>query len=158
MTGVGGRVIDEDMSATEFASLVAACDVYVSLHRSEGFGLGMVEAMGLGKAVIATAYSGSGDFLTHRTGFPVSYRLVPVRPGDLYLSPGLLVASFHVSTGQPPMWAEPDLDDAANQIAHLHERADVRGHVGLEGRAFVTSRYSPAAHARVLNSVLEQYA
>ena len=51
--------------------LISSCDAYISLHRSEGFGLGMAEAMNFGRIVIATDYSGSADFLTPETGFPI---------------------------------------------------------------------------------------
>jgi glycosyltransferase involved in cell wall biosynthesis len=54
--------------------LLAAADVFVSLHRSEGFGLGLAEAMLLGKPVVGTAYSGNADFLDDTTGYPVPCR------------------------------------------------------------------------------------
>jgi glycosyltransferase involved in cell wall biosynthesis len=62
--------------------LIRACDAYVSLHRAEGFGLGMVEAMSFGRIVIGTDYSGCTDFLTAQTGYPVPYALRPVLPDE----------------------------------------------------------------------------
>ena len=53
----------------------AECDAYVSLHRSEGFGLDMAKAMGLGKPVIATGYSGNLEFMDEATAYLVDYDL-----------------------------------------------------------------------------------
>ena len=66
-------VIDDYYSAEEKNSLLGLCDCYVSLHRSEGLGLTMAEAMGLEKPVIATGYSGNLDFMT--AGEQLSRRL-----------------------------------------------------------------------------------
>ena len=69
------KIFDRTMTRREVLGLIQSCDCYVSLHRAEGFGLGMVEAMNFGKAVIGTDFSGSTDFLSEQTGFPVSYEL-----------------------------------------------------------------------------------
>src|SRR5213075_3478239 len=53
---------DGYLSQTENNTLTALADCYVSLHRSEGFGLTIAEAMALGKPVIATGYSGNIEF------------------------------------------------------------------------------------------------
>ena len=68
-------VIDGYLSAADKEALMAACDCYVSLHRSEGFGLTMAEAMAYGKPVIATAYSGNLAFMTEETSYLVPYQL-----------------------------------------------------------------------------------
>ena len=60
------HIIDGYMSPGENDALIAACDCYVSLHRSEGFGLTPAEAMVLGKPVIATGYSGNLDYMSRR--------------------------------------------------------------------------------------------
>ncbi|HSZ36690.1 MAG TPA: glycosyltransferase family 4 protein, partial [Acidimicrobiales bacterium] len=75
LTHVKGRLLSEFLPEQDQANLFNACDVYVSLHRSEGFGLGMAEAMALGKPVIATWYSGNCDFMTPVNSCPVGYRL-----------------------------------------------------------------------------------
>jgi glycosyltransferase involved in cell wall biosynthesis len=61
---------------------MAASDCYVSMHRAGGFGLGMAEAMALGKPVIGTDYAGSTDFLSEETGYPVPYVLRNVEPDE----------------------------------------------------------------------------
>ena len=74
-------VIDEYYSAEEKNALLGLCDCYVSLHRSEGLGLTMAEAMGLGKPVIATGYSGNLDFMTPENSYLVDYMMGAV-PAD----------------------------------------------------------------------------
>lgn len=157
LDSVGGRLITEHLNMHKMGSLLATCDVYVSLHRSEGFGLGMAEAMMLGKPVVATAYSGSNDFVNHTTGFPVSYRLVPVRAGDFFLNPGLEIVKLHAADSHEAVWAEPDLDDAARQLSRLNDNPVLRKQRGEVARSFINQHYGPGAHAEVLRKVLEQY-
>ena len=70
------------MSRPEVNGLIAATDAFVSLHRSEGFGFGLAEAMLLGKPAIGTDYSGNTDFLTEATGYLVPNELVPLGAGE----------------------------------------------------------------------------
>jgi glycosyltransferase involved in cell wall biosynthesis len=87
-------------STRDMLDLVAGCDVYVSLHRSEGLGLSIAEAMAHGKPVIATGWSGNTDFMTPATSFPVGYELVELTQD---------VGPYRA--GQ--VWAEPSVEDAA---------------------------------------------
>ena len=93
-------VIDDPLPRPELGSLMATADCYVSLHRSEGFGLTMAESMALGKPVIATAYSGNLDFMTDENSFLVPFSWAPVPSG---------AGPYPVGT----RWADPDLDAAA---------------------------------------------
>jgi glycosyltransferase involved in cell wall biosynthesis len=94
-------MFDRSMERNEMLGLIRASDAYVSLHRAEGFGLGMAEAMTFGRIVIGTDYSGSTDFLSTQTGYPVPYRLRAVEPHE-----------YRWSAGQ--VWAEPDVGAAAD--------------------------------------------
>ena len=77
------RVIDRTFNRTQMDELMASCDVFVSLHRSEGFGFGPAEALAAGKAVVATNYGGTTDFITPTTGYPIDdYILEAVQPGE----------------------------------------------------------------------------
>ena len=90
-------------------ALIAAADIVLSLHRSEGFGLVPAEAMLLGKPVIATGWSGNMDFMDVENSALVGYRLVPAHdPRGVYEVAGAV-------------WAEPD---EAGAIAHLRRLAD----------------------------------
>jgi glycosyltransferase involved in cell wall biosynthesis len=86
--------------------LVNACDAYVSLHRAEGFGRTLAEAMLLGKPVVGTDFSGSTDFLTTMTGYPVKWRKKMLKTGDYPF----------IETGEGAYWADPDIDHAAAQL------------------------------------------
>ncbi len=99
-------VLDAVLGREETLATIAACDAVVSLHRSEGLGLLVAEAMALGVPVVATDYSGTTDLLSASTGWPVDARLVPVGPGQY---------PFH--EGQ--VWADPDLDHAAWQMRRV---------------------------------------
>jgi glycosyltransferase involved in cell wall biosynthesis/peptidoglycan/xylan/chitin deacetylase (PgdA/CDA1 family)/2-polyprenyl-3-methyl-5-hydroxy-6-metoxy-1,4-benzoquinol methylase len=115
--------------------MLAASDAVLSLHRSEGLGLLPIEAMQLGKPVIATGYGGVCDFLDEESGFPVRYRLVPL-------------GRDHGPYPQGAVWAEPDLDHAVEQMMRV-----VAGALPVErrvrvARARVEERYGVEAAGR----------
>lgn len=125
------RLIDAILSPDELFGLMNTCDAYVSLHRSEGYGLTMAESMALGKPVIATGYSGNLDFMTPSNSLLVSYSKTPLKATvRLYRRGG--------------SWAEPSVDHAAELmrwvVAHpaesraMGQRAarDVRTTLSLE--------------------------
>jgi glycosyltransferase involved in cell wall biosynthesis len=136
-------VIDRIVSRNEMLSLIRQSDCYVSLHRSEGFGLGMAEAMALGNPVIGTNYSGSTDFLSDRTGFPVPYVLRPLRHRE------------HVcSEGQK--WAEPDRDAAVEIMQRVFRDRDERRQRAAAAKALVEARYSRKNVGRIVERRLQQ--
>jgi glycosyltransferase involved in cell wall biosynthesis/SAM-dependent methyltransferase len=116
------HVVDGYLSADQKNLMVAACDCYVSLHRAEGFGLTMAEAMYLGKPVVATGYSGNLDFMDEQNSYLVEHRLVPIGPH----------AAPYPSDGT---WAEPDIDHASGLMREVFEHpkeADERARYGAE--------------------------
>ena len=122
-------VVDGYVSVAERDSFVAACDCFVSLHRSEGFGLTMAEAMSHGKPVIATGYSGNLEFMDDSTAYLVPYKLVPV-PDDWWAyAPGAL-------------WAEPDVQAAAAAMREVFAGPERARAVGQRARSAILRRFS----------------
>ena len=93
-------LVAENLPRDELLSLYGCCDVFLSLHRSEGFGRGMAEALQLGVDVIATDFGGNTDFCTGPLAHPVRWRKAPVPRG-----------SYQGADGH--YWAEADLNHAA---------------------------------------------
>lgn len=136
-------LIDEVLTRSETYRLTASCDVFVSLHRSEGFGLGIAEAMAMGKAVVATDYSGSKDFVTPQTGFPVPCTLIGVQPGQYpYFIPG-------------QQWADPDIDEAARIMTLLADKSDLVTAIGERARAYMLAMHSPQAVGNIISNRLQ---
>ncbi len=117
----GATLIDEVLPREDTVALFDACDCYASLHRSEGLGLGMAEAMLLGKPVVATAYGGNLDFMTPDTALLVDSREVPI-PVDAPPYP------------QGFLWAEPSLETAAGRLRWAYEHRDDAASLGLRGK------------------------
>lgn len=118
------RVLPRD----EARAVMAACDIVLSLHRSEGFGLVPAEAMLLGRAVVATDFSGTTDFLDSGCGVPVPARMVAaVDPRGVFSAEGAV-------------WAEPDLGAAAAALVRLADDAGERRRLGAAARSVAMAR------------------
>jgi glycosyltransferase involved in cell wall biosynthesis len=126
---------DGYMRPDEIGALIASCDCYVSLHRSEGLGLTIAEAMALGKPVIATAYSGNVDFMTVANSYPVGYSLTPVGPGNDPYDPNV-------------KWAQPDIDEAVELMRRVVENPQEARSRAASARADFARRFSPDACGR----------
>jgi glycosyltransferase involved in cell wall biosynthesis len=129
-------LLDRVMSRQEVYNLEGLCDCFVSLHRAEGFGLGLAECMFLGKPVIATGWSGNCDFLTPTNSCPVQYRLVRLERD---------IGPYE----QGQFWAEPDLDHAANLMKKVVADPDWRQIIAAAGQATIRSDYSPQRIGRL---------
>jgi glycosyltransferase involved in cell wall biosynthesis len=144
---VAGRsnivIRDAYVTSDDYFSMLDACDCYVSLHRAEGFGLTVAEAMALGKPVISTAYSSTVEFTNESNSFPVPAHLVEVG-GD--------------SPPYPPQarWAEPDVVAAAAQMTRVYADRDAATAVGARARADIETLHSPAARGALLRRLLEE--
>src|SRR6185503_1231739 len=122
--------------------LVAGCDAYVSLHRSEGIGLTIAEAMALGKPVIATGWSGNTDFMDVSNSFPVAYRLAEI---EANVGPYL--------GGE--VWAEPSIEHAAELLRLVVDRRDEAQARGARARETSRRDYSEAPIAELVRQRLE---
>ena len=130
-------VLDAHLPAADKNALIGALDCYVSLHRSEGFGLTVAEAMALGTPVIATDYGGTRDLLTAFNALLVDHRPVAIGPGnDPYPAHG--------------EWAEPDLDHAAQLMRAVHADPAAARARARRARSDVLARHAPAAAGRAM--------
>lgn len=133
-----GDVLDED----SMNELYDRADVVLSLHRAEGLGLVIAEAMLKAIPVVATNFSGSTDFLTTETGIPVGYDLIPVvDPQGNYIERG----SF---------WADPHIDEAAAALRALRADSHMRERLGRAAAAFATDFFDPARYVDQLKGIL----
>ena len=101
-------LFDKTLTRDALVGLQSLIDCYVSLHRSEGLGLGMAECMALGKPVIGTAYSGNLEFMNEKNSLLVDYHLVSVKEGE-YLET------------RNQVWAEPNVTHAAGHMRRVYE-------------------------------------
>lgn len=122
-------LINRTLSRGELRALQSLCDCFVSLHRSEGFGLALAECMYLGKPVIATNWSGNLEFMDERDACMVNYRLVEITESCGPYKKGQL-------------WAEPDIAHAAQWMKKIAGDAALRGEIAMKGRERIVRDFS----------------
>ncbi|CAM3991043.1 glycosyltransferase family 4 protein [Kibdelosporangium persicum] len=128
------ELVERYLSVAELNKLYADSDCYVSLHRSEGFGLTVAEAMVRGMAVISTDYSSTTEFFNDEVGWPIPYRMVEVGPGW---------APYQENA----QWADPDLDAAAEAMREIADNPAEADRRGRAAREYVLRTRSPEAAA-----------
>ena len=139
------HVVDRSLSGEELSRLMAACDCYVSLHRAEGFGLTMAEAMAMGKPVIGTGYSGNVDFMNSENSYLVDFTLGRVGPDcEIYPAEG--------------EWANPSIEHAAELMRRVHDEPAEAAAKGEQARSDIARLLSPAATGRRMRDHLERLA
>jgi glycosyltransferase involved in cell wall biosynthesis len=125
-------VIETVFSDNEIKNLIRCCDGFVSLHRAEGFGRGMAEAMLLGKPVVATGYSGNLDFMNESNSCLVRYKMVEVEKG-----------SYPYAENQ--VWADPDIDHAVSHMLKLADNRDYGRTLGSVASRHIRMHFSARA-------------
>lgn len=125
-------IIHQLMSDNEVKNLLRCCDCFVSLHRSEGYGRGIAEAMALGKPVIATGFSGNMDFMNPNVSFPVNYSLISLTAGE-----------YPHSDNQ--IWADPDIESATNYMVKLLENRHLGQDIGKKAYLHMKRNFSYGA-------------
>ena len=123
--------MDAHISAAEMNALYASADCYVSLHRSEGLGLGMAQAMSLGQPVIGTNYSGNLDFMDSDNSLLVDYTMTELKENS-----GPYEKGTH--------WAEPNIEHAVRLMRFVYENRRDAEAIGARGAASVRARLDPA--------------
>ncbi len=137
------KLLDRVLTRPELLGLLDASDAYVSLHRSEGFGLTCAEAMLLAKPVVATNYSGNLDFMTNDNSYLVDYKLVRIEEGiDPYPKGGV--------------WADPDVDHAAKLMRDVFDNREVAAAKGRRAKQELSANLSVVAAGERMRVRLEE--
>ncbi|MEM1235985.1 MAG: glycosyltransferase [Pseudomonadota bacterium] len=141
-------LINETMPYDALLKLKAGADAYISLHTSEGWGFGMIEAMQLGVPVVATGYSGNMEFCSTENSWLVDYELQAIARDD------------YIFTPEGARWAAPDVANAAAQMRALWSDKEARDLRTASARrhvedAFSTENIAKRYGAR-LNTILSE--
>lgn len=147
LDAIGGdqRILlrDDVIERPHLIALQRCADAYVSLHRAEGFGMGMAEAMAMGKPVVATAWSGNMSFMDEESAALVGYRMIPVEAGQY-------------RGGEGQQWAEPDTSEAARWMRRLADDPGSARALGERGRVHVEKVLSPQRVAAMIVDRLQE--
>jgi ubiquinone/menaquinone biosynthesis C-methylase UbiE len=137
------RILNRVLSRPEMNTLISISDCFVSLHRSEGFGIPIAEAMLLEKPVIVTAYSANMDFTTPANSFLVKYKLTEI---DRDYGP----------YRKGWVWADPDLDHAAELMRYVSENRDVCIATGRRAKKEILHLFHPAVAGKQMQERLSR--
>ncbi|RZJ48746.1 MAG: glycosyltransferase family 1 protein [Flavobacterium sp.] len=135
-------IVEELLDQERLYSLMNCCDCFVSLHRSEGFGLTMAEAMYLGKPVIATAYSANIEFMNINNSFLVKYNLIKTK--DQYYS-----------SSNEDIWADPDIEHASEHMTFVYQNKALSLIIANKGKEDVNFFLSPKKIGKKIKQRLE---
>lgn len=136
-------IIAQTINRYEVDSLISCCDSFVSLHRSEGFGLVLAESMAMGKTVIATNWSGNVDFMKHDNSICIDYELK-----QLNRDYGPYKAYQH--------WAEPDLEQATHMMRKLVANPTYANKLGFMAKFFIEEKFSPSSVGKIMKKRIDQ--
>jgi len=134
-------IVEDKLTRNEYIKLLEQIDCVVSLHRSEGFGRVIAEAMLMNKPVIVSQYSGNMDYTDDETAFMVTGQLVPLYEGDYH---------FY----EENVWFQPDLDAAAREFMYVFEHPEAAADKATVARAKVLKNYSLEACGKSFYSAI----
>ena len=144
---IGGRsgyvLFTERMGRARLNSLIRLCDVFLSLHRAEGFGLVMAEAMNLGTPAVATNWSANTEFMPEGAACPVDYTMVPV------------AGAYQFDNGEL-MWADADVHQAAGYLRRLKEDPAYYRRIAEAGQKQIREQLSTAKCADKIRERLDR--
>ena len=133
------------LSQDEMNTLFASCDVYISLHRGEGFGIGMTQAMALGKPVIASDCTANTEFCKESTSILIPCTPTKVKPNEL----------DNPAYRKVTEWAEPDINAAASALKTLYANAKLRDTIGRNAQVFIREHFSLEHFKNAVNAFLD---
>lgn len=142
-------LVEDGLDYADTLSLYASADVVVSTHRSEGLGLVLMEAMSLGKPVIATGWSGNMDFTTAENSLLLTPRLIPVRGSQNQYS--------RLYAGRGACWADVDVDQVAHHMITLAHDVQLRARLGARARSDMEERRAQAAPGGFVDALVPRY-
>ena len=134
--------ISQYLPRADIDGLTAACDVYLSLHKSEGFGIGMAEAMSQGKPVVDTDWSANTEFCRPDTAWCISYGIVPILP--------------HEYPESMKEWADADVDVAAVALREIRDNPQLAAERAAQGMSFMEEYFSMENFKKDVESMLEK--
>lgn len=135
-------LVDKTLSRNDTNALISVTDSYVSLHRSEGFGLGLAEAMFLGKPVIGTNWSSNTDFMNHKNSCLVDYTLVQLNHD-------------HGPYKAYQYWADPDVEHASRYMRRLCDDKNFYTEISSKAEEHIKQNYSPSAVGKIIKQRLD---
>lgn len=134
-------IIDEQLTTFRVQSLIRCSDAFLSLHRSEGYGRGLAEAMSLGRLAVGTGWSGNLDFMHHDNSLLIDFTLVPVKDDEYPF-------------GKGNHWAEADPSDAAAELQRMIDSpAEFRRMAGRGARDLFLHSGNRAVGLRILRAL-----
>ena len=142
----GVTIMNRVLTRSDTLAMLNLADCYISLHRSEGLGLGMAESMLLGKPVIASRYSGNLDFMTEETSYLVDTGRIPIE---------------QESTPSRPypkgcLWGDPCLEHAAALMRQVYENPEEAKERGRKAKEYVQARLNLKAYGERMATRLKQ--
>lgn len=137
-------IIDKVLSQEDIYSLISLCDVFVSLHRSEGFGFPMAEAMSLGTVSIATNYSGNIDFMNEDNSCLVDYKMISIESDvDLVYKKG-------------NHWAEPNIEEAAKYMVKLYKDRKYYNKLRDNAKKYIEKNLSIVNSSKIIEKRIDE--
>jgi glycosyltransferase involved in cell wall biosynthesis len=136
-------IIGETMDKIIVNSLISVCDAYISLHRAEGFGLILAEAMLLGKPCIATGWSSNTEFMTSENSCLVDYRMITIEEECGPYPPG-------------QRWAEADTGQAAGFLRKLYADGEYYRRIAKRGENYIKENLNYERAAGIINARLSE--
>jgi glycosyltransferase involved in cell wall biosynthesis len=136
------EIRDEHLTQDEMRGLIRSADCYISLHRTEGLGLGLAEAMYMGKPAIATGYSGNSEFMNSANSMLIPYKLIPV-PAGTY------------PNGENQWWAEPDIEVASEKMRQIASNNALGMELGYKAAIYMREQHSYLKVGKVVRSQFE---
>ncbi|PKG22798.1 glycosyl transferase family 1 [Niallia nealsonii] len=131
-------LITKPLRRSEVNSLINVCDSFISLHRSEGFGMVLAESMYLGKPVIGTDWSGNTDFMSSENSCTVHYKLVKI-------------GNDYGPYSHNQLWADPDIEHASYYMKKIINDSSWSDLIAQKGQETILTNFSPKTVGRMIN-------